>query len=126
VVVRGGGHGWGFVLQALALYNVRLSVVQSFLVTDLVFTLVIGPVAPPRSRRRLGFSVGYLGRTSLVPGHVTAEGWPPAGGLFDLLVYNAVWFGLAVTALGVWVKILWPLLNGVETVEQWTPSVIHE
>jgi drug/metabolite transporter (DMT)-like permease len=31
-----------FVLQALALYNGRLSVVQSILVTELVFTLVIG------------------------------------------------------------------------------------
>lgn len=33
-----------FVLQALALYNGRLSVVQSILVTELVFTLVIGRV----------------------------------------------------------------------------------
>jgi drug/metabolite transporter (DMT)-like permease len=31
-----------FVLQALALYNGRISVVQSILVTELVFTLVIG------------------------------------------------------------------------------------
>jgi drug/metabolite transporter (DMT)-like permease len=31
-----------FVLQALALYNGRLSIVQSILVTELVFTLVIG------------------------------------------------------------------------------------
>src|SRR6478752_2820680 len=34
----------GFVFQALALYRGRMSVVQSILITELVFTLVIGTV----------------------------------------------------------------------------------
>jgi drug/metabolite transporter (DMT)-like permease len=37
-----GGMVGGFVFQALALYNGRLSVVQSILVVELVFSLVIG------------------------------------------------------------------------------------
>jgi drug/metabolite transporter (DMT)-like permease len=78
-----------FVLQALALYNGRLSVVQSILVTELVFTLVIGrvwlrrPVAPAAWVSASVTSAGlalFLVASQPQGGHprATPEAWLPA------------------------------------------------
>jgi drug/metabolite transporter (DMT)-like permease len=88
-----------FVFQALALYNGRLSVVQSILVTELVFSLVIGSVwlrrdvvAPAwasASVTSVGLAV-FLVMAEPRGGHpdATAEAWLPAlltfGGLAAL------------------------------------------
>jgi drug/metabolite transporter (DMT)-like permease len=92
-----------FVLQALALYNGRISVVQSVMVTELVFSLVIArvwlhrDVAPAAWASALLTSGGlalFLIMSQPKGGHpqVTAEAWLPAllacggaVGLFSLL-----------------------------------------
>lgn len=78
-----------FVLQALALYNGRLSVVQSILITELVFTLVIGSVwlrlhVPPAawtsaSVTSIGLAL-FLIMAEPRGGHpqATAQAWLPA------------------------------------------------
>ena len=89
-----------FVFQALALYNGRLSVVQSVLVTELVFSLVIGSVWLHRhvvpaawvsaSVTAAGLAV-FLVMAEPRGGHpqATAHAWLPAlltcGGLVALL-----------------------------------------
>jgi drug/metabolite transporter (DMT)-like permease len=93
-----------FVLQALALYNGRLSVVQSILVTELVFTLVIGrlwlrrAVAPAAWVSALVTSAGlalFLVMSQPEGGHpqVTSGAWLPAlltfGGAAALLTILA-------------------------------------
>jgi drug/metabolite transporter (DMT)-like permease len=95
-----------FVLQALALYNGRLSVVQSILVTELVFTLVIGrlwlrrPVAAAAwvsaSVTSAGLAV-FLVAAEPQGGHpqATAAAWLPA-----LLVFGGASAVLTVLAIG--------------------------
>ena len=59
-----------FVFQALALYNGRLSVVQSILVTELVFSLVIGSLWLRRHVvAAAGVGVGDLGGACRVLDH---------------------------------------------------------
>jgi drug/metabolite transporter (DMT)-like permease len=93
-----------FVLQALALYNGRVSVVQSILVTELVFTLVIGSVWLRRqvtvaawvsaSVTSVGLAV-FLVMSQPQGGHeqATRSAWLPAlllfGGLTALFVVLA-------------------------------------
>jgi drug/metabolite transporter (DMT)-like permease len=92
-----------FVLQALALYNGRISVVQSIMVTELVFSLVIGrmwlrrQVVPAAWASALLTSAGlavFLIMSEPKGGHpqATAAAWLPAlltcigvVGLFSLL-----------------------------------------
>jgi drug/metabolite transporter (DMT)-like permease len=89
-----------FVFQAIALYNGRLSVVQSILVTELVFSLVIGSawlrrhVAPAAWASALLTSVGlaiFLIMAEPRGGHpqATPQAWLPAlltfGGLAAVL-----------------------------------------
>jgi drug/metabolite transporter (DMT)-like permease len=89
-----------FVFQAIALYNGRLSVVQSVLVTELVFSLVIGSVwlrrhvAPAAWASASVTSVGlaiFLIMAEPRGGHpqATAQAWLPAlltfGGLAAVL-----------------------------------------
>jgi drug/metabolite transporter (DMT)-like permease len=92
------------VLQAIALYNGRLSVVQSILVTELVFSLVLGrvwlrrQVAPlawlSASLTSAGLAV-FLIMSEPTGGHqdATAQAWFPAllacGGLAALLTVLA-------------------------------------
>jgi drug/metabolite transporter (DMT)-like permease len=95
-----------FVLQALALYNGRLSVVQSILVTELVFTLVIGrvwlrrPVAVAAwisaSVTSAGLAV-FLVMSQPQGGHsqATPEAWLPA-----LLTFGGATAVLTVLAAG--------------------------
>ena len=93
-----------FVLQALALYNGQVSVVQSIMVTELVFTLVIGSVWLRRQVRAAAWvsasvtSVGlviFLVMSEPKGGHSQATGaaWLPAllvfGGLTALFVVVA-------------------------------------
>jgi drug/metabolite transporter (DMT)-like permease len=88
-----------FVFQALALYNGRVSVVQSILVTELVFTLVIGsvwlrrPISPAAWLSAMTTSVGlavFLVVSEPKGGHqqATRTAWLPAllacGGLIVL------------------------------------------
>ncbi|HVM64653.1 MAG TPA: DMT family transporter [Acidimicrobiales bacterium] len=93
-----------FVLQALALYHGRLSVVQSILVTELVFTLVIGrvwlrrPVAAAAWVSASVTSAGlalFLGMSEPKGGHpqATAAAWLPVlltfGGASAVLTFFA-------------------------------------
>ncbi len=93
-----------FVLQALALYNGQVSVVQSIMVTELVFTLVIGSVWLRRQVSAAAWvsasvtSVGlaiFLVMSEPKGGHSQATGtaWLPAllvfGGLTALFVVLA-------------------------------------
>jgi drug/metabolite transporter (DMT)-like permease len=93
-----------FVLQALALYNGRLSVVQSILVTELVFTLVIGRLwlrRPVAAAAWLSASVTSAGLALFLVmsepkgghGQATAEAWLPA-----LLTFGGVSAVLTVFA----------------------------
>jgi drug/metabolite transporter (DMT)-like permease len=93
-----------FLLQAIALYEGRVSVVQSILVTELVFTLVIGRVwlrrrVAPAAWASAGVtSAGlavFLVMSEPKGGHadVTAGAWIPA-----LLVCGGLAAGLAVLA----------------------------
>jgi drug/metabolite transporter (DMT)-like permease len=93
-----------FVLQAFALYNGRLSVVQSILVTEIIFSLVIGSVwlhrhVPPAAwASALVTSAGlavFLVMAEPRGGHpdATAQAWPPA-----LLSCGAVATGCALIA----------------------------
>jgi len=95
-----------FVLQALALYNGRLSVVQSILVTELVFTLVIGRLwlrRPVIAAAWVSASVTSAGLALFLlmsqpqGGHpqVTAEAWLPA-----LLTFGGASVVLTVFAAG--------------------------
>jgi drug/metabolite transporter (DMT)-like permease len=95
-----------FVLQALALYNGRLSVVQSILVTELVFTLVIGRVwlrRPVAAAAWVSASVTSAGLALFLVmsqpkgGHpkATAGAWLPA-----LLTFGAASAVLTVLAAG--------------------------
>jgi hypothetical protein len=67
-----------FVFQALALYNGQLSVVQSILVSELVFSLVIGSLWLGRRVAPCGLGVG-VGDVRW-PGHLLdhggTKGWP--------------------------------------------------
>jgi drug/metabolite transporter (DMT)-like permease len=93
-----------FLLQAIALYEGRVSVVQSILVTELVFTLVIGRVwlrrrVPPAAWASAavtsaGLAV-FLVMSEPKGGHaeVTADAWIPA-----LLVCGGLAAALAVLA----------------------------
>jgi drug/metabolite transporter (DMT)-like permease len=95
-----------FVLQALALYNGRVSVVQSILVTELVFTLVIGRLWLRRvvaaaawmsaSVTSAGLAL-FLVMSQPEGGHpqVTAGTWLPA-----LLTFGGACAVLAVFAAG--------------------------
>ena len=95
-----------FVFQALALYNGRVSVVQSILVTELVFTLVIGlvwlrrPVSPAAWLSAAVTSVGlgvFLVVSEPKGGHpqATRAAWLPA-----LLVCGGVIVLFCVLARG--------------------------
>jgi drug/metabolite transporter (DMT)-like permease len=95
-----------FVFQALALYNGRLSVVQSILVTELVFTLVIGrvwlrrPVSAAAWASALVTSAGlalFLVLSEPKGGHdgATAQAWLPA-----LLTFGGAAAVLTVLAAG--------------------------
>jgi drug/metabolite transporter (DMT)-like permease len=86
-----------FVLQALALYNGRVSVVQSIMVTELVFTLVIGSIWLRRdvgAAAWLSASVTSVGLAVFLivsepkGGHpqATREAWLPALLLFGGLI----------------------------------------
>ncbi len=93
-----------FVLQALALYNGRLSVVQSILVTELVFSLVIGRVWLKRDVVAGAWLSAFLTTVGLAVflimsepkgGHAeaTRQAWLPAllafGGVAGILAFLA-------------------------------------
>ncbi|HZC69945.1 MAG TPA: DMT family transporter [Jatrophihabitans sp.] len=93
-----------FVFQALALYNGRLSVVQSILVTELVFSLVIGSFWLHRHVRSAAWTAASVTAAGLAVflvmaeprgGHpdATAQAWLPA-----LLSCGAAAAGCAVVA----------------------------
>jgi drug/metabolite transporter (DMT)-like permease len=93
-----------FVLQAVALYNGRLSVVQSILVTELVFALVIGRVWLRRAVRAAAWisasltSAGlglFLAMSEPKGGHPspTTQAWLPV-----LLIWGGIAAACAVLA----------------------------
>lgn len=93
-----------FVLQALALYHGRMSVVQSVLITELVFSLLIGRLwlrRPVRAAAWLSASITAAGLTLFLlmsqpeGGHpqATSGAWLPA--LLTLGAVTAVCAGLA-------------------------------
>ena len=95
-----------FVFQAVALYNGRLSVVQSILITELVFSLVIGLVWLRRDVAAAAWASASVASVGLAiflimaeprGGHpdATAQAWVPAlltlGGLTALCALLAGW-----------------------------------